>query len=161
MAEAAGKAPKAQSGATPGVFVDPFRTFNFKLVILGITEAHFTQCSGLSIRVDPISYSEGGSPVEHQIPGRAHFDPVTLQFGFTQSRELWDWMMSVVKQQLPIQRKNVQILVLDADGITEKVRWTLYNAWPSAWRGAELNAMGPSQVAIHALELRYENVDQQ
>jgi|SRR5580704_8637009 phage tail-like protein len=159
MAEAAAKAPKAQSGAAPGVFVDPLRAFNFKLMILGITEAHFTQCSGLGIRIDPISYVEGGSPVEHQIPGQAHYDPVVLQFGFTQSRELWDWMMSAVKQ--PVQRKNVQILVLDADGVTEKVRWTLYNAWPSAWRGAELNAMGPSRVAIHTLELVYENVEQQ
>lgn len=156
MAEA-----KAQSGATPGVFVDPFRAFHFKLVILGITEAHFTQCSGLGIRVDPISYSEGGSPVEHQIPGRVHFDPVTLQFGFTDSRELWEWMMSIVKKQVPIPRKNINILVLDADGITEKVRWTLYNAWPSAWRGAELNALSPSRVAIHSVEFVYENVDQQ
>jgi phage tail-like protein len=159
MPEAAGKAPKAQSGSTPGVFVDPFRTFNFKLVILGITEAHFTRCSGLGVSVDAISYSEGGSPVEHQIPGKAHFEPVTLHYGHTQSRELLDWMLSAVKQ--PVQRKNVQILVLDADGMTEKVRWTLYNAWPSAWRGAELNAMGPSNTAIHSLELRYENLDQQ
>lgn len=156
MAEAAAKAPKAQSGL--GVSVDPFLTFNFRLIILGITEAHFTQCSGLGIRIDSISYVEGGSPVEHQIPGQAHHDPVTLQYGFTQSRELWDWMMSAVKP--PVQRKNVQILVLDADGITEKVRWTLYNAWPAVWRAAPLNSMS-SGVAIHTLELVYDTLDRQ
>jgi len=158
MAEAAGKAGKGQPAAAPGVFVDPFRTFLFKLVILGITEAHFTQCSGLGVSVDSISYVEGGSPVEHQIPGQAHHEPVTLQYGFTPSRELFDWMMSAVKQ--PVQRKNVQVIVLDVDGITEKVRWTLYNAWPRQWRGAALNSMS-SGVAIHSLELVYETVDQQ
>jgi phage tail-like protein len=157
MAEAAAKAPKAQSGATPGTFIDPFLSFNFKLMILGITEAHFTQCTGLGVRIDPISYVEGGSPVEHQIPGRAHYDPVALEYGFTQSKELWDWMMSAVKP--PVQRKNVQILVLDADGITEKVRWTLYNAWPSEWHGAPLNSS--SNVAIHKMVLSYERLEQQ
>jgi len=158
MPEAAGKAPGGGTAATPGVFVDPFRVCHFKLMILGITEGHFTAFSGFRIRIDNISYMEGGSPVEHQIPGRAHYDPVTLQFGFTQSRELWDWMMSAAKQ--PVQRKNVQIIVLDADGITEKVRWTLYNAWPIEWVADDWNA-GRSAVAIHTLRVAYENCDQQ
>jgi len=69
MPEAAAKAPKTQSPNAPGTFVDPCRGFYFKLIILGITEAHFTQCSGVEIKIDPISYVEGGSDVEHQIPG--------------------------------------------------------------------------------------------
>jgi phage tail-like protein len=67
--------------------------------------------------------------------------------------------MSAVKQ--PVQRKNVQLVMLDADGVTETVRWTLYNAWPCEWRGAELNSLGHSRVAIHTLVLAYENLDQQ
>lgn len=153
MAEAAAKAPKTQSANAPGTFIDPFLTFNFKLLIPGITEAHFTKCSGLGVQIDPISYIEGGSPIEHQIPGRAHYDPVTLEYGFTESTELWDWVISALKP--PVARKNVQILVLDADGITEKVRWTLYNAWPSKWRAAPLNSMY-SGVAFQTLELVYE-----
>jgi phage tail-like protein len=158
MAEAAEKAPKGQSAATPGVFVDPFRTFNFKLIIMGITQAHFTQCSGIRIRIDPISYVEGGSPVEHQIPGQAHHDPVTLHYGFTDNKELWQWVMSAVKP--PVQRKNIQILILDADGITEKARLTLYNAWPCEWHGAALNAMS-SEVIINRISFAYESCDQQ
>lgn len=158
MPEPAAKAPKAQSANTPGNFVDPFLSFNFKLIILGVMEARFTQCHGLGVSVDPISYIEGGSPVEHQIPGRVHYEPVTLEYGLTQSVELWNWLVSAMKP--PVQRKNVQILVLDADGMTEKVRWTLYNAWPSKWRGAPMNSMS-STVALHSLELVYENLDRQ
>jgi len=158
MPEAAAKAPKGQSGATPGTFVDPYRKFNFKLIILGITEAHFTQCSGIEIRVDPISYSEGGSSVVHQIPGKPHYEPVTLSYGFTESKDLWKWVMSAVKQ--PVQRKNVQILILDVDGMTEKARFTLFNAWPSQWSGAALNAMC-SEVIINKISFSYEHCDLQ
>jgi phage tail-like protein len=152
--------PEASKGpaATPGVFIDPFPTCHFKIMILGIIEGHFIGFSGFRISVDNISYVEGGSPVEHQIPGRAHYDPVTLKYGFTQSRELWDWMMSAAKQ--PVQRRNVQIIILDADGITEKVRWTLYNAWPVEWIADDFDA-GSSAVAIHRLKVAYENCDQQ
>jgi phage tail-like protein len=157
MADTDGKAPQA-AGNTPGAFVDPFLTFNFKLMITGITEAHFTQCSGLGVRIETTSYVEAGNPVERQIPGRARHDPVTLKYGFTQSQELWDWMMSAVNP--PVQRKDVQVIVLDADGITETVRWTLYNAWPSAWRAEPLDT-NRSGVAIHEMELVYETLDRQ
>jgi phage tail-like protein len=158
MPAAAEKAPKGQPAAAPGVFVDPFRTFNFKLIILGITEAHFTQCSGIGIRIDPIIYREGGSAVVHQIPGEPHYDPVTLSYGFTESKDLWKWVMSAANQ--PVQRKNVQILILDVDGITEKARFTLFNAWPSEWCGAALNAMS-SEVIINKISFSYERCELQ
>jgi phage tail-like protein len=158
MPEAAAKAPKTQSPNAPGTFVDPYPGFYFKLIILGITEAHFTQCSGIEIKVDPISYSEGGSSVVHQIPGKPHFEPVTLSYGFTESKDLWKWVMSSVNQ--PVQRKNVQILILDVDGMTEKARFTLFNAWPSEWSGAALNAMS-SEVIINKITFSYEHCELQ
>ena len=48
-----------ESGQT-GTWVDPFRAYNFKLEILGITEGHFTECGGLEAKVDVISYRQGG-----------------------------------------------------------------------------------------------------
>jgi len=158
MADVASTAPAPQSGATPGTTVDPYRAYNFKLIILGVTQGSFTQCSGFGIRVDPISYMAGGDVVERKIPGRVHYDEITLHYGLTDSLELWEWMQSAVKGT--VERKNVQIVLLDADGITEKLRWTLYNAWPSAWRGAPLNTSN-SEIAIESLELQYETLDRQ
>lgn len=160
MAEPAGKAPKGESGATPGLFIDPYRAYSFKLVVTGMVEAHFTQCSGLGMRVESIDYAEGGSTKVYHVPGRTRCDPVTLYYGLTQSHELWDWMNNITKGVAPVPRKNIQILLFDADGITEKVRWTLYNAWPCAWRGATLSALG-SEVAIESVEFTYETVDRQ
>ena len=148
------------SGATPGVFEDPYRAYNFKLVIAGLLEAHFTCCSGLGMRVETIAYCEGGSTTQYCVPGRTLCDPVTLYYGLTRSDELWKWMNTISKGTPPVARKNIQVLLLDSDGVTEKVRWTLYNAWPCAWRGAKLDAL-VSEVAIESVEFVYETVDRQ
>src|SRR5215217_5242750 len=82
--------PAATSGATPGVFKDPYGAYNFKLVIQGVTEGHFTQCTGLGVRVEAIKYREGGtSQVVHRLPGRVEYADVTLRYGLTASKELW------------------------------------------------------------------------
>lgn len=158
MAEAAQKAPQNQSSATPGARVDPFRAYDWKVQIEGMTEGHFMQCSGLEISVDTISYSEGGDTVEHKMPGLVHYSSITLEKGLTASKELWDWMQTLISKP-PLQRKTVSILMLAPDGVTERLRWNLYCAFPKAWRAAPLNAAS-SMVAIQSLELAYERMDQ-
>jgi len=158
MAEPAGKTPQKQSGATPGVFVDPYRAYSFKLLITDMIDAHFTQCVGLGMTVDVMDYSEGGNSKVYHIPGRTRFEPVTLYYGLTQSHQLWDWMNNVSKGITPVTRRTIHILLLEPDGMSEKVRWTLNNAWPCAWRGAKLDAL-VSEVAIESVEFVYETVD--
>jgi phage tail-like protein len=160
MAEPAA-ASAAESSANPGNnSSDPYRAYAFKLIVTGMIEAHFTQCTGLGMRVDTISYAEGGNSKIYHVPGRTRCDPVTLRYGLTQSHELWDWINTITKGTAPVPRKNIQIILLDSDGVTEKVRWTLYNAWPCAWRGASLDAL-QSEVAIESVEFVYESVDRQ
>jgi phage tail-like protein len=158
MPAAADKPPSApQSGAAPGVFNDPYRAYEFKLVIQGVTEGHFTECSNMAIKVDVIDYREGGTDqVVHRLPGRPYYGPITLRYGLTASTELWNWMMSAVKGK--VERKNVSIVMLDADGATEVLRWDLVNAWPSEWRGAPLDAMG-HEAAIEEMTLVFETLD--
>src|SRR5436305_15223709 len=87
--EAGNMAPgAAQSGAQPGVFNDPYRAYNFKLVIQGVTEGHFTACSGLGIKVQVIKYREGGTHQGvHCIPGPVEPAAVRLRYGPTPSPE--------------------------------------------------------------------------
>src|SRR5438093_13740790 len=95
-----GEAPTgaAQPEAQPGVFNDPYRAYNFKLEIQGVTEGHFTECSGMGIKVQTIKYREGGTgQVVHCIPGPVEYGDITLRYGLTASRELWEWFMSAVK----------------------------------------------------------------
>jgi phage tail-like protein len=147
--------PQAQPAAV--VAVDPYRNYNFKLEIQGVTEGHFTACSGLGIRVKPIRYREGGiGQVVRAIPGSVDFSDVTLKYGLTKSRDLWDWMMKTVAGT--VERRNVSIIVLEPNGADEGLRWNLMRAWPSEWRGAPLDAIG-NHIAIEELTLAFDTLE--
>lgn len=138
-------------------YVDPYRAFNFKLEIQGVTEAHFTEVGNMDVKVGAIAYREGGNnQVVHYVPGQTEYGAVTLRYGLTRSSELWDWFMSGVKGK--VQRKNCSIIVLDSDGSTEVMRWNLINAWASQWRGAVLNALD-QEVAVESLTLVCETLE--
>jgi phage tail-like protein len=156
----ADEADDAGAGAAPaqaGAWVDPYRGFNFKLEIQGVTEGHFVQCSGLGVRVDVISHKEGGNnAVTHKIPGAVSYDDVSLHYGLTKSTELWEWLQKIVQGQ--VDRRNASIVMLEPDGNTEALRWNLINAWPSVWRGAPLDATG-SELAIESMTLVFEGLE--
>jgi phage tail-like protein len=158
MPSATQNAPQnAQAGAQPGAFVDPYRAYNFKLEIQGVTQGHFTECDGMGVQVNPIRYREGGTTqVIHVVPGPVEYADVNLRYGLTSSHEMWDWFMSAVKGK--VERKNVSILLLDSDGVTEIMRWNLINAWPSRWQGTLLNALN-HEVAIESLTLVFETLE--
>lgn len=157
MPEATSAAPQgAASGAQPGTRVDPYRAYNFKLEIQGLTQGHFAECRGLAVKVAAIKYREGGDKVVHALPGPVEYGDITLRYGLTASRELWDWFMTAVDGK--VERKNVSVLLLDSDGITETLRWNLVNAWPSYWQGTLLDAMG-HEAAIEELTIVYESLE--
>lgn len=149
--------PEASAtGAHPGAFVDPYRAYNFKLMIQGVTEGHFTACTGLGAKIEVIRYREGGTnQVVHCIPGQVEYADVTLRYGLTSSHEVWDWLMAAMTGK--VERKNVSILMLDSSGVSEVMRWDLINAWPAAWHGAALDALN-REVAIETLTLVYETL---
>jgi len=136
---------------------DPFRAFNFKLEIEGLAEGHFTECSGLGVKVTPIKYREAGnSQVVRHIPGPVDYAAVTLRYGLTDSTVLWDWMLTAVRGN--VVRKNVSIILLDSQGTSEVMRWNLIDAWPSEWVGAPLDALN-HEVAIESLTLVFDSME--
>lgn len=137
--------------------VDPFRGYNFKLEIQGIVEGHFTECDGLGVKVQALAYREGGAAqVTRRLAGPVQYSDVTLRYGLTSSRELWEWFLSGVKGT--VERRNVSIVMLANDGVTEVIRWNLVNAWVSEWRAARLDALG-QDVAIESLVMVFETLD--
>jgi phage tail-like protein len=136
--------------------VDPYKNFRFRVEIDGVTQAGFTECTGLGSRVEVIEYREGGDPTAvRKLPGRVSYPDVILKWGVTDSRELYNWHRVVVQGQ--IERRGCSIILLDESG-QDKVRWNLVNAWPSKWDGPAFNAKG-SDVAIEALTITCEGVE--
>lgn len=149
---------KTEEEKTPlNAYVDPYRAYNFKLEVGGKIMAHFTQVSDMQVKVNPIPYREGGNAqVVHYVPGQTEYGAVTLSYGLTRSKELWEWFTTGVKGK--VKRQNLSIIMLDSDGTTEVLRWNLINAWATEWRGAVLDALA-QEVAIESLTLVCESFD--
>jgi phage tail-like protein len=146
-----------QNSASVGQTVDPYRNFNFKLEIQGVVEGHFTACTGLGARIQPIRYREGGmNQVVRAIPGQVEYAEVSLSYGLTRSSDLWDWFNKGV--QGVVERRNISIIVLDPNGTDEGMRWNLINAWPSEWSGVPLDALG-REIAIEQVKLVFDSMN--
>jgi phage tail-like protein len=160
MPEAAQKAPQPAPGATPGSREDPLRNYLWEITLGGILAGQFITCRGLEVRVDAIPFWEGGDLVERKVPGRVSVGTVTLEKGITKSTAsaLWSWMKSVTETP-PVKRQTVMLKMLDTNGTSEVMTFVLYEAWPSAWRAAPLDAAS-STIAIQHLELTYERLAQ-
>jgi phage tail-like protein len=136
---------------------DPYRAYNFKLDISGVADGHFTEVTGLGVKVEPIRYREAGdNHVVRHVPGQVDYQAVTLRYGMTASRDLWNWLMTAVQGQ--VERKNASIIMVDSDGVTEVMRWNLVDAWPSEWQGAPLDALN-NEIAIESLTLVYDALE--
>jgi phage tail-like protein len=145
--------------AQPGTWVDPYRAYNFKLLINNVTNGHFTEVSGLGVQVERISYREAGNnSIVRAIPGRVTYPPVVLRYGLTSEADLWDWLLTAVNGV--VNRRNVSIVMLDSAGSTEVLRWNLINAWPQEWLGAPLDAMS-RELAIESLVLAHEGLSRE
>lgn len=149
--------PEQPNAAQGGSWQEPFRNYNFKLDVPGVAQAFFTECTNIAMRVEAIAFREaGGGPNVRRLPGRVECADVTLRYGLTQSRELWDWFLKAVNGQ--VERKNVSIMLLDSTGTREVTRWNLTNAWPREWNGAALSTRG-QDVAIETLTLVFESLE--
>lgn len=135
---------------------DPYSAYNFLIEIDGIQAGAFTEVSGLGVKVEPIPYREGGDPLNvRQLPGRVEYQAVTLRYGLTGSRALWDWLMLTMQGRT--ERKSASIVLLNNER-EQEMRWNLFEAWPSEWKGAPLDAL-QNEIAIESLTLVYERLE--
>lgn len=139
-----------------GTREDPYRAYNFKLQIQGVTEGHFTECTGLNAKIKSISYREAGGDVVRKLPGPVEYGDVTLKYGLTKSKELWTWFTNVAKGKL--ERKNISIVMMDNDGVSPALQWNLIDSWPSGWVAANLNAQG-QETALESLTITFESLE--
>ncbi|MFE4081703.1 phage tail protein [Paenarthrobacter sp. YIM B13468] len=143
--------------AQPGNVVDPYRAYNFKLVIQGVVQGHFTKVEGLGLKIDRILYRSGGeNSTVRVIPGQVEYTPVTLKYGLTDSTEMLQWLFKAVDGK--VERRNVSIAMLNDAGSVEVRRWNLLGAWPCDWFGAPLDAMG-KDLAIESLSIAYDRLE--
>jgi phage tail-like protein len=139
-----------------GTRIDPYRTFNFRVEIDGLTVGSFSECSGLSTEGDAAEYREGTDvPLTvRKLMGLHKYSNITLKRGYTQNTELWDWYKNIVNG-VP-DRRNGSIILMD-EGRKDVMRWSIENAWIRKIEAPSFKASG-NEVAIESVELVHEGL---
>lgn len=141
-----------------GQRVDPYGNYNFLVEIQGITRAAFQEASGFDSSIDVVEHREGGENTTlRKLPAMTKYSNITLKWGTTDDRDLYDWHRQWVTGDPAAKRQNGSIVLLDRQG-QEKVRWNFFNAWPAKWTGPSFNAEG-NDVSIETLELAHEGLE--
>lgn len=136
--------------------VDPYKNFKFLVEIDGVVQAGFSECSGFGSEIEVVEYREGGEPISvRKLPGKVSYPDISLKWGITDSRELYDWHFAAVGGA--IERKNGSIILQNELG-EERARWNFFEAWPTKWEGPSLNATG-NEVAIETLTVACERLE--
>lgn|SRR2546422_3976129 len=137
---------------------DPYRNSRFRLEIQGIQQAGFTECAIGDTSNDLVEYREGTDlPVMRKMPGLTKYGNITLKWGLTDTKVLWEWRKMVIDGKVKDARRNGAIVVFDDEG-NEKVRWNFINGWPSKYDPSDLNAKG-NDIAIEVLEISLEGLE--
>ena len=114
--------------------------------------ACFTECTGLSAKVNYETYFEGGNNNQQKILlGHTSFSEVTFKHGVTNDISFWSWFTATTSR-----RRNIRILLFNQAGETRQC-WTLIGAIPVSWQAPSLQADGNS-VAIEELTLAIEGL---
>jgi len=135
----------------------PYRNFNFRVEIIGLSELEFRDVVLPETRIEVIEYRVGGDPTSRtrKLPGRAHTGNVVLKRGIDRDLSLWAWFKTV--RDGALDRRDGFIALLDTEG-TEVRRWNISRAWPVAYEPSALHAL-KTEVAIESLELACEAID--
>jgi phage tail-like protein len=135
---------------------DPYAGFNFRVEVDGVSVAAFSECSGLTGENDVIEYRDGTEENRvRKLPGLKKVSEITLQRGFTDNKELWDWRKTVMDGKT--ERKSVTI-VLQNEAREDALSWNLFEVWCSKWEGPAFNSKN-SEVTIEKLTLVYETLE--
>jgi phage tail-like protein len=136
---------------------DPYKGFRFRVELHGIQQAGFSECSSVGSHVEIIEYREGNDTATvHKLPGKVSYPDITLKFGLTTSRELYDWHLKALNGK--IERLTGSVVQLDDLG-NESLRWNFFKAWPSKWDGPSFSAKG-NDVSVATLTLTCERIEQ-
>ncbi len=147
---------------------DIFTAFNFAVeinvpgVAPRLCRAAFAECEGLGLTMQARTIREGGNPGrEIHLPGALSYGQVTLKRGMTASFDLWDWVDAMLKADQKglgnELRSDAEVVLLAADGKTERARFLLRRCLPVLLKAPTLNAKDGA-VAIEELQLVYESL---
>jgi phage tail-like protein len=151
---------------------DPFRNFNFRIVMGGIEVAACRKMSGLTGTVDVVKFRAGNNKASNEelSPGRTHYEPVTLESGLTTDQEFEKWALQLIRHDQikdstvarvadPDFRREVEIFVFDVDNNRPVKKFVLHRAWVSKYTAMSELAAEANEVLIETIEIQHEGFE--
>lgn len=141
---------------------DPYRSFKFRVKWDGDYVAGLSRCSALKKSTEVVDWREGGDPTHsRRLPGKTHYDPITLAKGLTHDLAFESWANLVNNYQADAAmslrnfRKEVVIDVFNLQGVVA-MSYIVHRAWVSEYTALpDLDAAG-NAVAIQTIILQNE-----
>ena len=143
----------------PGKFKDSLQASSFGLEIEGDSVGTFRKCTGISTKNEVITETKvkNGKTVVQKQPGLLSVGDITLERGYTDSMELYDWRDEVVNGNVSSNRKDCSIVVYNVK--SEAVaQFNIFDCWPSELSGPDLDA-GSNDIAIEKVVLAVERIE--
>lgn len=151
---------------------DPFRNFNFRIVMGGVDVAACRKMSGLTGTVDVVKFRAGSNTASNEelSPGRTHYEPVTLEAGLTTDPEFERWALQLIRHDQvqdsvaprvsdPDFRREVEIFVYDIDNNRPVKKFILHRAWVSKYTAMSELAAEANEVLIETIEIQHEGFE--
>jgi phage tail-like protein len=142
--------------------VYPFTSFNFAVEInrgedgKPLVNAAFSDCDGLEMTMEVKTIREGGANDRQiRLNGMVAYGTLTLKRGMTPNFDLWTWFRDSVQD--PGLRAIAEVILLGADGATERARFQLTRCVPVKIKASAFNAR-EGQVAVEELQVAYETL---
>jgi phage tail-like protein len=141
----------------------PFIAFNFAVEIVRadgsapLVNAAFSECDGLEMGMEIKTIREGGANDRQiRLAGPAIVGQLSLKRGMTDgSFELWRWMSDSIAD--PSLRAEAEVVLLAADGVSERARFVLSRCLPVKLKAPTLSGKDGT-VAVEELQIAYERI---
>jgi phage tail-like protein len=136
---------------------DPFRGYNFRVEIDGVTKAAFREASGLTLETDVVEYREGNDRHLNvtKLCGLRKSSNITLKRGITTDMQLWKWYSQIINGDAPLRDGAI---VLTDEMQNDKLRWSFKNGSICKFEGPTFNATA-NDVAVEMIEIRVDRVE--
>jgi phage tail-like protein len=136
---------------------DPFRGYNFRVELDGVTKAAFREFSGLTFETDPVEYREGNDKRLHvkKLFGLRKFTNLQGKRGITTDLQLWNWYLQILNGGASLRDGAI---VLTDELQQDRLRWSFKNGFICKWEGPSFNATA-NDVAIEMIEICVDRVE--
>ena len=139
--------------------------YEYMLTVEGKVTGFFQRLTGGKIEIATVSHDivfEDGSSTTLFIPGATSFEAFTLERGFANYNELYDWFSEASNGRIIQARRNGSV-VMTRHG-EPMLWWNFTNAWPTKLAGFNYNQYADAQkarvaITIAAEGITYEDLD--